>query len=110
MITWGVNINRQGSHRLTPLVSAAQSNQLKIAELLLQNGAYLHYVTPQGYTPIKASLFHSEECMIMFFIWGVDVNTLHHGHTLSIDAAFLGFDATVSYFFEKKRYKNEFRS
>ena len=72
---------------------------------MLQNGADLHYVTPQGYTPIKASLFHSEECMIIFVIWGIDVNALHHGHTLSIDAAFSGFDAAVSYFLKRNDTK-----
>ena len=59
-------------------------------------------MTPNGYTPIKASFFHSEECLIKFVIWGVDVNTLHHRHTLSVDAAFSGFDAAVSYFLKEK--------
>ena len=36
---------------------------------------------------------------------GVDVNTLHHGHTLSVDAAFSGFDAAVSYFLKRKDTK-----
>ena len=52
LIKEGVDVNKK-SNGLTPLMFAARHNKVKIAKLLIANGAKLKLKSDKGYTALK---------------------------------------------------------
>jgi uncharacterized protein len=56
-LTNGANVNSRARDQATPLIAAALSNQLPIAELLLSKGADVMARNSGGFTPLHAAAF-----------------------------------------------------
>lgn len=98
LLAHGANPNVSMSCRLTPLMSAINRHDLKVAQALLEHGADVNAATPEGFTVLMAaSILGSPDAVALLIKRGAKVDARSRNGQTALSLALANTDRIASY-------------
>ena len=101
LIEAGADVNGSDIDGTSPLMTAAEVDDVELAESLLDHGADVNSKMLKGDNAVIFANCFSNDCLRLFVDRGADVNTLHLGRSLTLDAALMKNDSMVAWLLQR---------